>query len=44
MTCKLEAVEGDVYKISYTGDLLAKEGTTMEKEGMKMNMKKWMGK
>ena len=24
MTCKLEAVEGDVYKISYTGDLLAK--------------------
>lgn len=44
MTCKLEAVEGDVYKISYTGDLLAKEGTTMEKEGMKMNVKKVDGK
>ena len=44
MTCKLEAVEGDVYKISYTGDLLAKEGTTMEKEGMKMNVKKMDGK
>jgi len=44
MTCKLEAVEGDVYKISYTGDLFAKEGTTMEKEGMKMNVKKMDGK
>jgi hypothetical protein len=28
-----------IYKISFTGDLLAKEGTTMEKEGMKMNGK-----
>ena len=25
MTCKLEAVEGDVYKISYTGDLFKKK-------------------
>jgi hypothetical protein len=32
MTCKLESVDDDVYKISFTGDLLAKEGTTMEKK------------
>lgn len=44
MTCKLEAVEGDVYKISYVGDLIAKEGTSMEREGMKMNVKKMDGK
>ena len=44
MTCKLEAVENDVYKISYTGDLLAKEGTSIEKEGMKMDVKKMDGK
>ncbi len=44
MTCKLEAVEGDVYKISYVGDLIAKEGTSMEREGMKMKVKKMDGK
>lgn len=44
MICKLEAVDGDVYKISYTGDLIAKEGATMEKQGMKMNVKKMDGK
>lgn len=44
MTCKLEAVEGDVYKISYVGDLIAKEGTSMQREGMKMNVKKMDGK
>lgn len=44
MICKLETVEADGYKISYTGNLVSKTGTTMEKEGMKMNVKKMDGK
>lgn len=44
MLCKLESVDDDGYKISFTGDLLAKEGATIEKEGMKMVVHKMDGK
>ncbi len=43
MTCKLDAVENGVYKISYIGNLAAKEGTSIEKNGMKMDVKKMTG-
>lgn len=43
MVCKLEAVEKDIYKISYTGNLAAKDGASIEKNGMKMDVKKMTG-
>ncbi len=44
MSCKLESVDKKSYKISYTGNLAAKEGGSVEQNGMKMDVKKIDGK
>lgn len=43
MNCKLEAADKQSYKISYTGNFAAKEGSSMEQNGMKMDIKKMDG-
>lgn len=43
MNCKLEAADQQSYKISYTGNFAAKEGSTMVQSGMKMDVKKMEG-
>lgn len=43
MNCKLESVEKEAYKISYTGDFSAKGNGTVEQNGMTMDVKKMLG-
>lgn len=43
MNCKLESVDGQAYKISYTGSFVAKEGSNIEQNGMKLEVKKMDG-
>lgn len=43
MNCKLEAADKQSYKISYTGNFSAKEGSSMEQNGMKLDVKKMDG-
>lgn len=43
MSCTLEAADKQSYKISYTGSFVAKEGSSIEQNGMKLDVKKMDG-